>query len=291
MNYLGWNYNGLVFGNGTNLAVVDTDGFDDLPPVRAQDMEKAAAHGAYAGVDLLGERSMVIKFALLGQDRPSYDSLVQQMATAFAVQPAELPLYCGDNGTRMVNCRPRKMAMPRSKDFHGIYNTSAQVELVATDPRIYATTLTSASTRLAATSGGVTFPATFPLSFGSASSGGLISLTNAGTFATDSTMTITGPVVNPIVDNVTQGLSLLLGITLSATDTLVLDTFARTVVLNPNAAGVGASRSSTLLYGSTWWSLPAGQTQLRYRNNGSYTTSQLTVSFRSAWLALASGGA
>lgn len=285
MQYSGWSYNGLTFGNGTNLAIIETDGFDDLPPVRAADIDKAAAHGAFAGIDVLGERTMNIKFALLGQDRPSYDALVQQLLGAFSVQTTELPLLCGDNGGWLVNCRPRKVAAPRKLDNHGVFNQDALVELVATDPRIYSATQSTAMTGLSSSSGGMSFPATFPLSFGSVGSGGLVSVTNAGKFATDCTLTISGPVVNPIIDSVTAGVSLLLGITLGSTDTLVLNTAAKSIVLNGTA-----SRTSSLMYGSTWFNLPPGTTQLRYRNNGAFTASQLTVAFRSAWLALASGG-
>ncbi len=286
MQYQGWVFNGLTIGNGTNLSIIETDGFDDLPPVRSADVDKAAAHGAFAGLDVLGERTMTIKFALLGSDRPSYDALVQQLSAAFAVQSTELPLLCGDNGNRLINCRPRKAVAPRKKDFHGTFSTEVMVELVATDPRIYSATLSQPSTGLSSSSGGMTFNATFPLSFGSIGSGGLVTVTNAGSFPTDATFSISGPIVNPIIDNVTTGVSILLGITLAASDTLVLDTLAKSIVLNGTA-----SRTSALLPGSAWRNFPPGSTQVRYRNNGAFTASQMRVAFRSAWLALASGGA
>ncbi len=261
---------------------METDGFDDLPPVRSADILKAGAHGAFAGLDLLGERTMTIKFAILGSDRPSYDALVQQLMGAFQVQAAELPLYCGDGGNRLVNCRPRKLAIPRKQSYHGTFHPEAMLELVATDPRIYSAAQSSRRTGLTVSTGGMTFNATFPLSFGSGGSGGLLTVTNAGQFPTDATLSLSGPVINPIVDNVTTGVSLLLGITLATGDTLVLDTLARSLMLN------GTSRTAALLPGSTWWNFPPGDTLLRYRNNGPYAASQMTAAFRSAWLALAS---
>lgn len=286
MEYLGWSYNGLTFGNGTSIAVVETTGFDDLPPIRAADLAKSGAHGSYAGLDLMGERAVVIKLALLGVDRPSYDTLVQQVTAAFSPQPLELPLLCGDSGNRRINCRPRKLSAPRKQPYHGTWNAEVQVELVATDPRIYTAAATVLTTGLAAGSGGMTFPAMFPISFGSAGAGGTVAVTNAGNFATDATYTVTGPLVNPVIDNITTGLTLQLGITLASGDSLVLDTNARSVILNGTA-----SRTSALLVGSAWWSFPPGTTLLRFRNSGGFTASVLTVTFRSAWLALASGGA
>jgi hypothetical protein len=211
---------------------------------------------------------------------------VQQLLAAFAVQAIELPLLCGDNGNRLINCRPRNVAVPRKMPYHGVFNVEALVELVATDPRIYSATQSTATTGLATSSGGMMFPATFPLSFGSVGSGGIVTVTNAGQFATDAIFTINGPVVNPIIENVTAGAMLTLGITLASGDSLVLNTANKSIVLNGTA-----SRTSTLLVGSAWFSLAPGATQLRYRNNGAFTASQLGVAFRSAWLALASGGA
>jgi hypothetical protein len=286
VEYLGWSYNGLTFGNGTSLGVIETDGFDDLPPIRSADAPKAGSHGSFAGLDLLGERTMTITMAVQGTDRSSYDALVQQLSAAFVVQSADLPLLCGDNGNRRINCRPRKMALPRKRAFHGTFHDAALIELVAVDPRVYDAVLQQPNTGMAATAGGMTFNATFPLAFGSAGAGGSLMVTNAGSFATDWTATIAGPVVNPVIDNLSTGVSIQLAITLNVGDSLVLDSLSRTIRLNGTA-----SRTSTLQPGSTWWTLPPGTTLLRFRNNGASDVGTLTFAFRSAWMALASGGA
>lgn len=287
MRYTGWSYNGLTFGEGTSVAVVESDGFDDLPPVRAADLSKSNAHGSFAGLDLLGERTMTLTLALLSGDRVAYDALVQRVVVAFSVQATELPLLCGDGGDRLIWCRPRKVTLPRKREHHGAIIPDGMVELAAVDPRIYAATPSPLTTGLSATSGGMTFNATFPLGFGSAGVGGAITATNAGAFPTDWVATIAGPVVNPVLDNLTTGQSIALAITLNSGDSLVLSSLPKTIILNATA-----SRISTLQPGSAWWTLAPGPTLLRFRNNGAYSAgASLNFTFRSAWLALASGGA
>lgn len=288
MRYTGWQYNGLTFGVGTNIAVVETDGFDDLPDVRSADQPKSGAHGAFAGLDLLDERTMTMTLALLGSDRTSYDALVQQLVAAFSVQTNELPLLCGDSGNRLIYARPRKVAVPRTMGCHGVFQPEASVQLVATDPRIYDATETALTTGLAAVSGGVGFPVTFPVGFGSGGTGGTVTATNSGGFATDWTATISGDCVNPVIENLTTGQLLSFAITLNLGDTLVVDSKSRSLVLNGTA-----SRTFTIQPGSAWWTLPPTTPYLlRFRNGGAYSAAaSLTVRYRNAWLALASGGA
>lgn len=287
MRYTGWSYNGLTFGEGTNIAVVESEGFDDLPEVRSADQMKAGAHGAFAGLDLLGERTMTLTLAVQGTDRTSYDALVQRLANAFTVQASELPLLCGDSGNRLVYVRPRKLSIPRKMDYHGVFHPAAMVQLVATDPRVYDATLTTLSTGLAATSGGMTFNATFPLGFGSGASGGAMTAVNLGPFTTEWQATIAGDCTNPVIENLTTGQTLSFAITLGVGDSLVVDSRGKRATLNGTA-----SRIYTLQPGSAWWTLPAGATLIRFRNNGPYSAAaQLTLTYRSAWMALASGGA
>jgi len=293
MNYSNWQYNGLVFGNGTNIEIDETDGLDDLPPVRTADLDKAGDMGSFPGLDLLGERTLTIKLALLGQDRPTYDALVLQLLSAFSIQAIELPLYCGDNGSQIIYCRPRRLALPRKREQHGTFNVAALVELTATDPRKYSAIPTTVSTTLASQSGGMTFNATFPVSFGTVGAGGTVSLTNAGNFQTPLQFTILGPVTNPILDNLTTGQSLLFTITLATGDTLVI-TGAGTSVVSIILNGT-ASRRSSLLSSSApliQFGLPGGAPgpcvagitqQFRYRNNGALTASTMTVGYSSAW--------
>lgn len=271
-------YNGWSFGTST-WGVRSISGLDDLPPIRSYDVDRAGDHGSYPGSDLLGPRQVILELLLKAASETAFDTAVQAVAAATAVQTAELPLYFG-GGSYFINARPRRRSLPRTYDQLQQLAPVA-LEFLATDPRYYGATVKTATMGLGIATSGLVFPATFPTSFGSGSSSGSAVLTNAGTFATRPRLTITGPVDNPIVDLMTtptQTISLVLS--LSSTDTLVIDLKAGSIILNGTA-----SRRNTLAAGSVLWELPPGSTTVRFRNNGAYqAAAALAVSYYDAYL-------
>lgn len=287
MNNANWSYNGLTFGLGTSFNIIETDGIDGRPSVVKGDQQKSNADGAFGGIDFLTERTVTLKLAVgPAVSTAAYDALKDQIGTAFQPQPfAEMALLY-DNASRLINCRPARCEVPRKREWMGIYG-EALIELVATDPRRYDAALQQIATGLATTSGGVAFPVVFPATFGAVGAGGTVNCTNAGFWPTSPLLTITGPVVNPIVDCLTTGQTLSLLTTLASTDVLQIDTSARSILLNPTTSqGIttGANRYSALQPGSAWFVLAPGTSQIRYRNSGGATASQLTVAFRNAYL-------
>lgn len=270
-------YNGLAFGPATSFPLNLIAGLDDMPPVRSTDALRSQDHGAWAGTDLAGERTITLGFMLTAANAAALDALADQVSAAFVVQPAELPLLY-NGSTRRIMCRPRRLMIPRDLAANEL-SAKALVELVATDPRKYNATETSISTGLPTNSGGMTFPAAFPLAFGAAGTGGYIQAANAGNFPTRPVITIAGPVDNPTVTNQTAGKSLTFAITLAVTDTLTIDLDARSVTLNGTA-----SRRNTLAPGSQWWELAPGQSTIRYTANTALTGSVMTLTYRDAWL-------
>lgn len=154
------------------------------------------------------------------------------------------------------------------------------VSLLAPDPRLYTSTVTSGSyDPTDAGDGGLDFPLDFPLEFG-VSGGAWLSLDNEGTVSTPPTIIVTGPVINPIIDNDTSGLSIFTrDCGLGVGDTLTLDVRARTAVLNGTTLRpdlVDVSRT-------TWWDVRPGVNRLRMRGSGMASgQTELAVGFRSA---------
>lgn len=153
------------------------------------------------------------------------------------------------------------------------------VSLHAPDPRIYTAALRSDSydPSAAVAGGGVGMPLAFPLVFSSNASG-LFEVGNGGNFPTPPVLTITGPVVNPILDNVTTGESIKLVYSLGESDTVEVDVAARSVTLN------GASRPDLLTpQATTWWELHPGTNQLRLRGTGmALGKTELACAYRDA---------
>jgi hypothetical protein len=281
MNDWQMTYNGLTIGAGTSYGMTAIEGLATLPELRTADQDRTRAHGQFAGVDLFGGRDIDIEVTIVGKHPSS--SVWQAFSAAFVGgQSVELPLVMQIPGVAsgseiQTMARVRKLSLPVDADYY-IGAGRAVLSMHCTDPRLYSTTTETGSATQATTSGGLTFNATFNLSFGSTINGGFITLTNSGEFVTPWTATIVGPVTNPRIDNITSGQSLSISGSLSGSESLVLSSQDRTVLLNGTA-----SRYSWLKSGSQWWDIPVGNTVLQFSGNvgGSGT---LSTSFRSAWI-------
>ena len=271
-------FNGLSWGPLTKYHVSAVSGLDDLPPIRTFDAPRPGDQGEFRGTDLLAARTIVLEVLMLGDNNADYYALAEALRTTFLLNVAELPLLFF-NSTRLVNVRCRRRSIPY--DAGRLMRTgSAAIELLASDPRIYDANVANLSTGMAQSGGGMTFNATFNLAFGTSGSGGLIQVTNAGTFAVRPILTVTGPVDTPILQNVTAGKKLRFNLSLASTDTLIVDLDARTVLLNGTA-----SRRSSLSADSQWWEIAPGTSTLSYTNAGAFqAASTLTFPFSSAWI-------
>lgn len=254
-------YNGLTFGAGCDVQLVSITGLREKPAVRQGDVPRPRQHGSFGGRTLFGDRIVVATLEVFGPTVSPFETVLAQIAAAFpnVADPAlQLPLQFmmpGWTTPRMVTGRPTKGGFPVDADYQA-HKALIPVEITCTDPLIYDTATVTAIAGLPVPTAGMHFPATFNLAFG-ASSGGSIALPNAGDEAAPVVFTFAGPVTWPVL---TMG-SQMLGfqITLGASDTLVVDCDARTVVLNGSA-----SRLGSLMPGSSWLYIPKGGTSVAF---------------------------
>jgi hypothetical protein len=275
-------YNGLTIGgDGSPYQITQLTGLHDSPEVRTSDQIRARAHGLFAGTDLLGGRSLMAQVEVVAAhpDETVWSDFSRALVPG---QGDELPLVFQIPGVAggisiEVGARVRRLSLPVDRSYffgHG----SAAVEFWATDPRIYSQAATTQSVSQASVSGtGLVFPITFPLSFGGAVTGGQFVATNAGEFAAPWTATIAGPIVNPVLENVTTGQAIAFTISVGAGETLVVSSLDRSVLLNGTA-----SRYSSLVVGSSWWELAPGDNTVRLA--GTSGSGSVSFTFRSAWV-------
>lgn len=107
------------------------------------------------------------------------------------------------------------------------------IQFISTDPRKMGTTLTGSSA-LPASSGGITFPLTFPVVFDAVTESGMVTLENVGNMAGRVTLRLDGPLTGPVVTHLTSGRSLVFAssITIAEGSWLDVDMDARTVLEN-----------------------------------------------------------
>lgn len=266
--------NGLLMGPTTNFPF---NAFDPwaAPVVRSGGQDRPArSTGAYPGIDDLGERTVEAELRIAGTTYADVQASRRLLAAAWKL-PASgtVPLiWMEDDGVKY-----RLDGKPNLLDPRVQPNVPSDAKFIASDPRIYAATLTQLSTTFSTSSGGLTFSAAAPFVFGTGGTGGTIDAANAGTIETPYVLVFTGPLVAPTLEHTAQAKILAFTGTLAAGETLVVDSQARTVMLNGTA-----SRYLWLTAASQWFTLQPGSNGLTF--TGASGSGSVQVSYRSAWL-------
>ena len=273
-------YNGLTFGASTVYGIRSVSGLHDLPEVRSSDRDRARSHGQFSGSDYLSGRDIEVEITVSSK-HPS-NTTWQALSQAFvAGQVTDYPLTIQIPGLAVgaevtVSARVRRLALPVDMEYY-IGVGRAVVQFHCVDPRLYASSVSTVSMTQATSSGGLTFPATFNLSFGGAISGGSAVCTNSGEFSTPWVATISGPITDPRIENVTTGQIIYFTGSLGAGETLVVGSLDRTALLNGEA-----SRYSWIKQGTQWFDLAPGNNTIRLA--GASGSGSMTVQYRSAWI-------
>lgn len=281
-NYEG-SYNGLNFGGSNRVGVRQVQGWEDLPDIRNGDTAYPRSAGSLAGLDLPGERTISLDLDVMAPAGLTISQQLDVIKAAFMTsQDVLLPLTLQLPGqvARLSNCRVRKRSTPINVSYE-LGLAQLAVQLVAPDPRIYSAAVHSLTTTLPTPASGMTFPATFSLTFGgTVGGGGVLSCANAGNYPTQGIATITGPCISPRVQNSNTNEVVALNLTLGASDVVVIDFAAHTVILNGNGY-----RYSAVTQGD-WFSLAANMTTTVafYSSDPSPTGATMEFKWSDAWL-------
>lgn len=129
-------YRSLTFGNGagTGFHVAGVEGIHDLPPVRENDLPKAAADGAFAGTTRKGPRRVVLTLHLIAASHTAYDTLVATLITNTDDVNTLNTLSLFGN-TRTVQARPTRRIVPvRAGEYQR--TGTAVIEFSCPDPTV-----------------------------------------------------------------------------------------------------------------------------------------------------------
>jgi hypothetical protein len=286
---LGPDSSGLLLGAGTPYDVIELDGWDDMPGLSTTDVDRPAQPGAWAGAMYPQPRvlnlTLVVSGTVNGIGTPSSAQYAANVAALRkATNPgadttAESPFVVQLAGTQLqANVRCQQRVMPITQGYASPGLDRATLQLVATDPRRYAPTVQSASCGLASTSGGLTYPITYPLTWGTTTSGSL-TINNGGDVATPPTLTITGPGTTPAIIRQDTGQVLQFDLTLGSTDVLVVNTLDGSMTLNGSSIYVLDPASASIAS----FVMQPGMTTVGLRvASGTGTT--LTATWQNAYL-------
>ncbi len=277
-----FSFNGQTFGGaGSPYQIQSVDGLESLPSIRNQDDVRGYQDGMFTGRDFLGGRTVSITFLTLGAGASSAQENYNTIQQALLPQTSgTTPLYfrlSSAGGEQFVNARVRALRTNIDPNYTYGYIVS-QVEFFCPNPFYFDSTQQTATLNVSAAPGR-TYNRTYNLIYGYGSLSTTTSVTNSGWATAYPTITITGPLVNTIVGNVTTNQYLYFSGSLADTDTLVIDLYNKTITLNGNPA------RNLLVGNSEWFDLPPGTSQ--YYLTGSLSvagTTSCTVTWYNAYI-------
>lgn len=286
-------FNGLNFGGIDQTATYQLQSLTgiDGADVEGGDAQRPLDQGEFIGLDVLKGRDIVVTQVIKAATAAGLDVARRALGGAVAYGAnVEIPLYIQlPSGLFACMARPRRHNFTADVSMVFAKGGVATTQFHATDPRWYAAPTKTASVGLPSPLGGMTFPATFPVSFGGGGVGGVLQITNAGLFEMRPIFVITGPCINPVITNLTLPGAPTIGfnITLAAGDTLVIDTDFQSVVYTASGTTAGTSRRLSLRSTSVWFNLPPGLNQIQFSSSdGTLVAATLAVRSADAWASL-----
>lgn len=286
----GFSYNGLSFGEGTDIDVLAVEGLFSRE-VQLNTPTLPRYHGGLIGASYHAPRTITFELGVEGT--PGADFADKRLSVMAAFQPLPLTeealvFQLPGESTKRIYCRPQSLAsrVDIGSEF-GLANVT--VQLVASDPAIYANALSNAQLEPYVSAAGLSYSVSYDKNYGSGGSGGGVQVENAGDWETWPIFTVNGPssgtLTNPVIENVTTGKEIALtangGVSIVSGQQLVIET-------HPNSRRVafstGAGRYGRLSAASEFFPLLPGTNELRFRASGTTTDATVDVSFRSAWI-------
>jgi hypothetical protein len=271
-----------VFGGaGSPYQILSVDGLESLPGIRNQDDNRGYHDGMFTGRDFLSGRNISIIFNTFADSNGSAQTNYNTIQSILLPQTSgTTPLYFkfpnSPTSEQFVDARVRALRTSVDPNYTYGYITS-QVDFFCPDPNYYNNNLQTANMLISAVLGR-TYNRTFDYTYGGGSSSVTTTISNIGWATTYPTITIQGPITNPIVGNTTTGNTLNFTGTYSALDVLEIDLYNQLITLN-------GSPARNLLISGTWFDAPPGNSNFFFTGSATLAgTTQATVSWYSAYI-------
>ena len=268
-------------GAGSPYQILSVDGLESLPGIRNQDDNRGYHDGMFTGRDFLSGRTVSIIFNTFASGANSAQQNYNTIQSTLLPQTSgTTPLYFkfpnSPTSEQFINARVRALRTTVDPNYTYGYITS-QVDFFCPDPNYYNNNLQTSVMQITAALGR-TYNKEFNYTYGGGSSTITTTITNIGWATTYPTITITGPITNPIVGDLTSGNTLYFTGSYTALDVLEIDLYNQLITLN-------GSPARNLLISGTWFDAPPGNSLYFFTGTGTLAgTTQATVSWYSAYI-------
>lgn len=276
-----FSFNGLTFGGANSpYQILSVDGLESLPELRVQDDNRGFNDGMFSGRDFLAGRTISMIIQTYGSTGASaQDNFNILQATLLPQTSGTTPLYFkmpSVTGDQYINARVRGNRTTITPEYTYGQITS-QFEFFCPDPVYYNSNQQTATMAYSAPTGRI-YNRTYNLVYGGGSATITTAIANNGWANTYPTITINGPITNPVVGNQTQNKALNLAGTFSNSDNLVIDLYNKLITLNGQPA-------RNLLISGDWFSAQPGNNDFYFYGTGTLAgQTQATVVWNSAYI-------
>lgn len=282
LNNYQFQFGSFVFGGaGSPFQVIDIDGLESLPELRTQDDNRGYNDGMFSGRDFYGGRYVTFTihtFAGNGNSAQQNHNLLQAALNPQQSGTTQMNFLLSQYDSEMLlnaRVRSRKTAIDPEYTYGFI---RSQVSMFCPDPRYYTATATTA-VMTASTVLGRTYNRVYNLLYGGGSLTSAVTISNTGWATTYPTITITGPVTNPTIGNLTTQQYITVNLSMSNTDTLVIDLYNKLVTLN------GSTARNLLAGNSQWFGAAPGNSSFYFTGQNILVgTTSASVTYRSAFI-------
>jgi hypothetical protein len=289
-------FRGLVLGADTPYFIQSLTGLEDLT-ARVADRELPRGHGSVPGPHYAAAKDVILDVTVVADGDPSIVNpalLMQRVAelrTAFSVSPTPLPLLWARPGMpdRLIYVAPTQVSRTETVGDRGIF-AFLKIALTAADPRIYSSERHQVVvSRYDPAGGSVDYPADYPKDFpaGGATSGVVF---NAGASDAYPLLRFYGPkdggtLTSVTLRNTTTGQALTVATSIGPGQILTVDNAAHvTGAGTPVVSLDGASRYGSWQQPRVPFSLPPGESTLRYETEGTTADTECVVTWRDTWI-------
>lgn len=146
----------LTFGPGSQYHVTAIEGLDDLPEIRAEDINRPDQHGDYTSPDTTGARIIPLGLGLRGESPDDLRALTLALRAATQPQRQPAPLQLLDQDV-LVYAKVRRRSVPY--DAENLWSLgNAALEFYCADPYLYSLEEHVASTAAYSPAAGRTYP-------------------------------------------------------------------------------------------------------------------------------------
>ena len=187
-------FDGLLMGDGTPYGVDVWDGFLDMPPTRSTTAPRPGRRGVFTTPDYDDGKLYSIVADVVAAAGVTFADAVAALTAGTYPQETLRPLrfQLPGLGVRTVFVQCRKRVIPVDVAYEFGMSSKCAVQWFAPDGRQYGPSLSLAA-GLRSGGTGLDYPLVYPLLYGTAPVGGVVTFTNTGNAAAEPVITVTGP--------------------------------------------------------------------------------------------------